>query len=143
MKQTTIIKTKEGVQWTRPLDFILQTIPNGTYTVTIAKQVKHRTLPQNALMWMWFACISQETGQPLDDVHDTYCALFLSRIAINARGEEVRVYHGTSKLNTAEMTEFMDRVQADAAEMGIRLPQPTDEYYEEFINEYKNRVQLS
>lgn len=142
MKQTTIIKTKEGVQWTRPLDFILQTIPNGTYTVTIAKQLKRRTLPQNALMWMWFACISQETGQPLDDVHDTYCALFLSRPAINAHGEEVRVYRGTSKLNTDEMTDFMNRVQLDAAEMGIRLPRPEDEYYQEFENEYRNRIQL-
>lgn len=142
MKQTTIIKTKEGVQWTRPLDFILQTIPNGTYTVTIAKQVKRRTLPQNALMWMWFACISQETGQSVDDIHDTYCAMFLTRTAVNAHGDEVRLYRGTSKLNTDEMTDFMNRVQLDAAEMGIRLPRPEDEYYQEFENEYRNRIQL-
>ena len=46
----------------------------------------------------------------------------------------------TSKLNTVQMTDFLNKVQADAAaELGITLPLPADRDYNEFINEYKDR----
>lgn len=136
MKQITITKSKEGVRWSRPLDYILTTLRDGQYDVIIKRKTERRSLSQNALAWMWFTCISQETGQPVQDVHDTYCARFLPRKAVTPRGEVVNIYRGTSSLNTAEMTEFMNQVQADAAEMGIILPLPEDAYYQDFINEY-------
>jgi len=55
-------------------------------------------------------------------------------------GKEVTVIGGTSKLNTLQMTDFMNKVKADAAiEFGITLPLPEDRYYSEFVNEYKYR----
>ena len=36
------------------------------------------------------------------------------------------------------MSAFMEQVQADAAEMGIRLPRPEDAYYQDFVDEYEN-----
>ena len=143
MAQTIIItKSKAGVTYSRPLDYVLTLLRDGEYIMTIDKRKHKRTLSQNALMWMWFNCIADETGQSVDDIHDSYCAMFLSRVAISPRGEEVKVQRGTSKLNTAEMSEFMNRVQADAAEMGIILPLPQDAYYEDFVNEYQNRTLL-
>ena len=53
---------------------------------------------------------------------------------------EMIVAGSTSKLNTLQMTDFLNKVQADAAvELGIRLPLPADRYYQEFIDEYKDR----
>ena len=135
-----ITKSKEGVRWSRPLDYVLTLLRDGDYTVTIARKKEKRTLSQNALMWMWFTCISQETGQPVQDVHDTYCARFLARRAVTPRGDIIRVYGSTSKLTTAEMSDFMNQVQADAAEMGIILPLPEDAYYQDFVTEYKDRL---
>jgi hypothetical protein len=61
----------------------------------------------------------------------------LSRVTIIG-GQEVTVNDTSSMLNTAQMSDFMTKIQADAAtELGITLPLPSDRYYEEFINEYK------
>ena len=50
------------------------------------------------------------------------------------------VVGGTSTLNTVQMTDFMNKVQADAAtEWGITLPLPADRYYQEFIQHYRYR----
>ena len=137
----TITKSKAGVNYSRSLDFILSTLRDGEYTLTIERKKSKRTLSQNALMWMWFTCISRETGQPVQDVHDTYCARFLARTAVTPRGDIIRVYGQTSKLSTVEMTQFMNEVQEDAAEMGIILPLPEDAYYDDFLAEYKNIMQ--
>ena len=133
-----ITKSKEGVSFSRPLASILATLPFGTYTLSVARKRKKRTLPQNALMWLWFTCISRESGMPIQDVHDTYCARFLARDAATLQGDIVRVYGSTSRLSTEAMATFLDQVQADAAEMGIILPRPEDLYFDDFYNEYKN-----
>ena len=40
-------------------------------------------------------------------------------------------------LNTTQMTEFMNKIQADAAsELGIMLPIPDDRYFEAFYQQY-------
>ena len=117
----------------KSFDYLCSTLKNGTY------KVEPRTLSQNALMWLWFACIERETGTDKLDVHDYYCRKFLPR-QICMNGNIVSVVGSTSKLNTIQMKTFMDKVQADAAtELGINLPLPVDQYYKDFINEYLHR----
>jgi len=70
-------------------------------------------------------------------VYSYYCRKFLSRVVV-MNGQEVTVNDTSSLLSTVQMSEFMTKIQADAAtELGITLPLPADRYYEEFINEYK------
>lgn len=116
---------------------------NGHYELKIAKKVKRRSLPQNRLMWMWFACISSETGQSADDIHDYYALKFIPRFITSLEtGIEVRVPGKTSTLTTEAFTEFLNQVQADAAtELGITLPSPDDLAWEEFEQQYKNQIQ--
>ena len=135
----TLTKSKEGIEFYPKLDYVLSTLRDGTYTVTVKRKAESRSISQNALMWMWFACIARETGMTEQDVHDTYCALFLSRAAATPRGDVIRVTSGTSRLTKPEFTTFLERVQADAAEMGIILPLPEDQYFEDFYNEFKPR----
>ena len=121
------------------LDSALKTLSNGEYTLSIKKNVKRRSLDQNALSWMWYTCIERETGSDRNDVHAYYCEKFLKR-PITINGIERIVTGGTSKLNSAEMADFLNKVQADAAqEFGIVLPSPEDLYFNEFRNEYENR----
>lgn len=112
---------------------------NGNYELKITKKVKRRSLPQNKLMWMWFGCISQDTGQPPQDVHDYYCIKYLPREVANpATGERVIVAGHTSLLSTEAFTEFLNQVQADAAtELNITLPTPDDLAWEEFEAQFK------
>lgn len=125
MSQTAILVKEKGVvRIDKPFDFMCSQLRNGRYKVVIERYTEPRTISQNALMWLWFTCIEQETGTDKQDVHDYYCSLFLRRTAV-INGKE---------------TDFLNKVKADAAaELGISLPLPDDLYYQEFINEYKYR----
>lgn len=79
-------------------------------------------------MWLWFSAIADEwsdaTGRVFtrQNVHDAYCYMFLP--IDTPKG---RIAGSTSVLNTEQMTEFLNRVQADAqTEYGITLPDPDD-----------------
>lgn len=139
MKTMTLIKDSDGLQWVgRTIDGVLSTLRNGKYIVTVEKHREPRTLSQNALMWMWLSCIERETGTPKEDVYSYYCRKFLCRVTV-INGKEVTVNDTSSMLSTGQMSEFMTQIQADAAmELGIMLPLPTDRYYHEFVNEYRN-----
>lgn len=140
MSQEAILVKENGeVRISKSLDFMCSQLRNGKYRLKIERYTEPRTLSQNALMWLWFTCIEQETGTDKQDVHDYYCNRFLRRAAI-IKGKETVIAGSTSKLNTLQMTDFMNKVQADAAaELGITLPLPTDRFFQEFINEYQYR----
>ncbi|WP_071146126.1 hypothetical protein [Bacteroides ihuae] len=140
MSQEAILTKKDGeVELSKPLEFMYSQLRNGRYRLKIERYVEQRTISQNALMWLWFTCIERETGTDKQDVHDHYCMAFLRRTAL-INGVEMTVCGSTSMLNTLQMTDFLEKVKADAAvELGITLPLPEDRYYAEFINEYKYR----
>lgn len=115
MSQTAILVKEKGVvRLDKPFDFMCSQLRNGRYKVTIERYTEPRTISQNALMWMWFTCIEQETGTDKQDVHDYYCNLFLRRTAV-INGMETVIAGSTSKLNTLQMTDFLNKVKADAA----------------------------
>jgi len=133
----SLSKYGEQVTYSREPASVLSLLKNGRYTVTISPEKRPRSLDQNALMWLWFTCISSETGTPIQDVHDYYCSKFLRRL-ITWNGTTRTIVEGTSKLTKERMTTFMNYVKADAlSEFGIRLPLPEDKYYDEFCQMYK------
>lgn len=137
MARTVILTKKDGrVTLDQELPYIFSTLANGTYTITIKRASEKRTISQNDLMWMWLQCISNETGTPKDDIYMYYCKKFLMKtVTIGNRME--RIYTTSSKLNTVEMTNFLNQIQADAqTELGITLPIPTDRFFECFYQQY-------
>lgn len=135
----TLIKKDGKVSMEKSFDFLCSLLRNGVYTLSIKRKTEPRTVSQNALMWMWFKCMEDNTGTEKQDWHDYYCAKFLMREA-NFGRKRFSVVGGTSTLNTVKMTDFMNKVQADAAtEWGITLPLPADRYYQEFIQHYRYR----
>lgn len=137
--KTRFVKEQGVIKWLgQPIELMFNLVANGEYALEIKKKVKRRTVDQNALMWMWFTCIEDETGTLKQDVHDYYCKLFLRRVVV-VNGKEEVVVRSTSKLNTAEMTVFLNKVQSDAAaEFGIRLPSPDDQFFNAFTNKYEH-----
>ena len=112
---------------------------NGEYAVKIVRKTQPRTVSQNSLMWMWYKCMEESTGQPKEDFHDYYKAKYLQRqVQIGRR--VVTVVGSTTDLNTLQMTNYLEKVKADAAtEFGIMLPLPEDRNYQTFISEYRIR----
>lgn len=114
---------------------------NGSYMLSFEKIKKPRSNDQNRLMWVWFTCIarswSEATGRVFtrENVHDAYCQLFLPVTLPSGQN----IAGSTSKLTTEQMTEFLNKVQADAADSyGIKLLSLTDVRYEEWARQYLN-----
>ena len=108
------------------------------YDVSISQHRNKRSVPQNRLYFLWLNCISAETGNEVEDLHDYFKDHFLTRRVV-VFGEE-RNGGTTTKLNTAEFTAFLDKVQQFAAGEGIILPNPEDLYFEQFYQQYKDFI---
>lgn len=121
------------------LDMWVSTLSNGQYVMTIERVQRPRSNPQNALMWVWFTIIAQAWSEAMgrqftrENVHDAYCQLFLPVTMPNGQN----LPGSTSKLSTEEMTDFLNKVQADAeSEYGIQLPNPDDALFYQFAKDF-------
>ena len=138
MAKVVVMRKQDGrLTFDVELPYLFSLLSNGTYTITVKRQSEKRSIAQNDLMWMWMQCIENETGTPKDEVYMYYCKKFLMRtVSIGERME--RIYMTSSKLNTEQMTAFLNQIQADAAsELGITLPTPQDRFFEQFYQDYR------
>ena len=138
MAKTVIMRKQDGrVTFDQELAYLFSTLANGTYSITVKKVQEKRSIAQNDLMWMWLTCIQNETGTNKDEIYMYYCKKFLMKtVSVGQKME--RIYMTTSKLNSEQMSEFLNKVQADAlSELGIRLPTPQDRFWEAFYQDYK------
>ena len=135
----TLIKRDGVVTMDKDFSFMCSLLRNGEYKVSITRKTKPRTISQNSLMWMWYTCKEEATGTPKEDSHDYYKSKYLSRdVAVGNKW--YRVPGSTTDLNTLQMTNYLEKVKADAAtEFGITLPLPEDRNYEAFVAEYRIR----
>lgn len=118
------------------------TTSNGRYTLTLEKVAEPRSIDQNKLMWVWFGVIAQEwserTGYPITPqiVHDSYCQLFIP--IDTPKGV---VGGSTKSLTKEQFSEFMNKIQADAAsEYGITLLSGEDQYFSAWLQENKQYI---
>lgn len=137
MAKTVLMTKNEGrLTFDVELPYVFSLLANGKYTITIKKAKEKRSIPQNDLMWMWLTCIERETGTPKDDVYMYYCKKFLMK-TIQVGNKMERIYNTSSKLNMEQMTEFLNKIQVDAAtELGITLPKPEDRFFEQFYAQF-------
>ena len=141
----TIVVTKEhgALDFRATLDTItiwLQTCLNGKYTISMKRVQETRSNQQNKIMWVWFNLIAKArtdaTGRVFtkDDVYNAYCLLFLPIDTPKGRAAG-----STSSLTQEQMSEFLERVKADAAtEYGIQLPSAEDNFFAALAEEYSN-----
>ena len=103
------------------------------------KQVKNiRSIDQNRLYWLWLSCISQETGNDKDYLHDHFKGCYLESPVIELKGKKIHVLGSTKTLDTNEFTKYLEKIQVFSnTELGINLPNPDDVNFKEFLNHYK------
>lgn len=137
MAKTVIMTKNDGrLTFDVELPYVFSLLANGKYTITIKRASEKRSIPQNDLMWMWLTCIERETGTPKDDVYMYYCKKFLMK-NIQVGNKMERIYNTSSKLNQEQMSEFLTKIQVDAAtELGITLPKPEDRFFEQFYAQF-------
>lgn len=91
--------------------------------IVIRTYRQKRSVQQNALLHKWFDEIAKATGEySADDIKTLMKAKFSPSKLVC--GEMIPT--ATSKLNSAQMAEFMDQVAAFAGTYGVALTQPDD-----------------
>ena len=82
-----------------------------------------------------------ETGEDKERLHEYFKARYLGISTVEVFGVDVQMSASTTKLNTKEMTHYLDRIQQFAlADLGIALPNPSDLYWEQFYQKYKGWI---
>lgn len=91
----------------------------------IKKKRKIRSLSQNSLYWVWLGIISDSTGYYTEELHSSFKAMFLTD-----RTQKIPLVRSTTALNSAQFTQYLDKIDNQARDLGITLPSP-DDYYKE------------
>lgn len=119
------------------LDTLFASLRNGEYVLTVTQRREHRSLSQNALMWLWLKCIAEETGNDEKALYNHFCGRFLA-YTDETFGDGITCCRTSSQLDTAQFSAFLDKIQGFAAtELGITLPDPEDRNFECFYQSYK------
>lgn len=129
-------KDKEGV-----LNYITRLPDNIRFTVAVNKVKSIRSISQNSTYWMWLKCIEDETGMEKADLHQYFGERFLTPETALIFGVEIERTPTTTKLNTAEFTAYLEKIEVFASrELGIILPRPSDQHFEEMYQKYSYSI---
>ena len=97
------------------------------WAITVERPKKRRTLSQGALYFKWCGIIADETGNTKEDVHEALKVQFVPAREITFGNGLRAPVHSTANLETAAMSEYMDKVYAFVtSELGILLPLPEE-----------------
>ena len=110
------------------------------YTVDITERRIKRTISQNGLYWLWLTCISHETGNDKDDLHDYFKKKYLEPEDSKLFGETFLRW-STRDLTSNMFKFYLDKIHGFAStELAITLPDPEDKRWEEFYDYYKDKL---
>ncbi len=103
---------------------------NEGKTATITIEKSHRTLTQNAYMWVYLTVIARETGNDVNELHEFFKASFLPSVIVKIKGKnsthDFTRKKSTTELNKLEFGDYLDRV---CAYTEIPLPDPQEAGY--------------
>ena len=134
-----ILRSVENVR--HCFDVIKSIYQGGLYSVTVTKYRKNRTLAQNRLYHMWLNAMQDDTGHTHDELHDKLRLQFLGTVRRKVisfydptKGgfvEETELIElvSTTSLDTKQFTEYLEKIELVAVELGIILPYPDDIKY--------------
>lgn len=89
---------------------------------TLKRYYPRRTLSQNARLHKLLHLIADETGNDLEDVKTAFKEMFLEPVNITIGKRQFMVRGSTAKQDTAQLSKFMDKIEAYAArELGVQL----------------------
>lgn len=116
----------------RAIDLIGKLDLSKPWRITVERYRRKRTLGQNALLHRYFGIIARETGNSPEDIKEAYRDMFLPKVPVRIGDEERLIGQSTTKLDTKQMSELVDKVYHHAAsELGILLPLAEEAHLED------------
>lgn len=97
-------------------------VPSGVKEVIIRDHKTKRSLQQNAYYWTVVEILAEYSGYDKEDMHRDLAIRFLGPEEFSVSGVK---YHGaksTTKLNTKEFSDYLDKVIATAQSLELQIP---------------------
>lgn len=125
-------------------------ITDGPVSIQVENKKETRSEQQHRLYRVWCRVLADQSGQYMDvwddeyqvnakqrmdeDAwHDTLRYAYLPSRFTDVQGKSLTILTSTKRLSVQQMNEYMQKIEALASRMGIRLPVPDDcEAYKEY-----------
>lgn len=114
------------------LDQFIKNLPNCKVEMNIKRYRKKRSDQQNKLYWVWLTYIAADTGFTTDELHASFRAMFLTD-----RTQRIPIVRSTTVLNILEFMTYLKKVEREANELRIILPNPEDYWTEQEVKAYR------
>lgn len=93
----------------------------GKYCDLVLRK-RRRTLSQNSYVHVLFGYLADETGQDKEEIKTIEKRRHLTPHEVEFMGQKQMVLPSLAKMENVEMSEFIDKVLADCAFLGIEVP---------------------
>lgn len=136
MSDPVYIHKKDGKWNAAALRIVMDGMPDGSYAVTIGKDLKKRSLSQNSYYWSTVVeiirqALSTAWGERLSkqSTHEILRLKFLAEDKrIGDEGEVLTTIKSTTELDTIDMVEYTEQCRAFAEEyLGVTIPEPNSQ----------------
>jgi hypothetical protein len=122
-----VITSKE--QRAKAAEYVAKLRANPIMIVEVKEYKKNRSTSQNRLLWMWYGIIAKDQGNTPEELHEAMKVRVLGVERKVVAGQELIMPKSSTKLTTAEMTSFLEAIEALARQLNIILPRPDDYMY--------------
>ena len=99
------------------LNDLLDSDDPDNWQVLIKKRADSRSVEQNARLWSLYTSIGNYLGYDAEEMHQLLGYKFLL-IEKHIGKDKITLVRSTTKLNVKEMNEYMEKIEAWAANMG-------------------------
>lgn len=122
----TLPPTDRAESISRLAQFLNDCLPGKQVRVEVSQHRKRRSDEQNRALWgVAYRTLSEETGNDLNDLHEYFLGEYFGWELIDVLGQQRRrPMRRSSKLDTAEFSDFYAFIQRRAAEFGVYVPDP-------------------
>lgn len=136
MANDFFVKTPDS--WLACVSHCQDLLEEGATLKITVKDARKRSLSQNALLFMWYGELStqikQKSGESYstDDLHEYFKMRFCPSKQLRFGGKEIQVTT-TTRLDTGEMTRYLDQIHEWSCGAGFKLTIPINSQYREMI----------
>lgn len=115
-------------------EIVKKSLEGKEIQIDLSKKTNPRSLQQNRYYWgVIIDILSEETGQPKEDIHDFLRGLFLKKnVAIADKYgeiEDISTTRSTTKLNTQEFMKYNEDIRRwSSMSLGIYIPDVNEQY---------------
>ena len=147
MKKSIYFKAIDGKltkQAEQQLCLLVGMLAGQDIKITVEKHKSKRSISQNSMYWLWVTTIGDYVGHTKESMHDVFKRMFLCDKLSPLKTDEFLQYYrknqadieaSTRKLSKEEMTQYLNNVEEQARNLGIHLPQPSDQGFWEYYQE--------